>query len=237
MKTFGWALGIMGALLTVVGVLMYASLRGKSAWRGPNPSQSPAPAAAQPATIADDDRFDLVDLIPGRVGDFYLYKAGTGSRRLARSERQVEGEYYLKTATHLAVTPGLRMTWDAQLSCFGEKPVGPICYGKRAKTYTIDGNEVCVSPDERIPAGERGSTDVWSAVASWTGRGECHLTFKRGLVGKDVSMEQAAGLAAEIAEWMKPILAGTADRGSLLENRRFLLESMKRSRESGGRAD
>lgn len=229
----------MRKLILVAGGLIVAFyvLGGLVKREGPapvaSPSSPPIPNAEQVARQRkqDDERFDLYDLIPGTIGNLHLYAASVGPMQLERPYRNLAGLYRLSIPGRAEVDrrfPEVPDSQYAELSCFGGPKAEASCSGKGAQSFVIDGNKVCAEPDQRVPAGYRNARDAWTATAGWAGHGDCHLIFARGIVGKELTLEAAAGMAAQVAEWMKPILAGTAEPGSLEGNRKVLAGAMRR---------
>lgn len=193
--------------------------------------------ASASSAIASED-FDLIDMIPVRIGPLVAFRAGAATLpSIPRENRQIGASYDLSLPGDRSVVSELRMrgrTPDAELRCLGEGDKNKYKFlfcnekpkktgGRPSKKFTIGGRELCVEPDQPLPPGRTGDASGWNASVTWSGWGECSLTFARGIVGKRVSMDDAAKLASEAAAWMEPFIVGpTPTSSQLAENHRAL---------------
>lgn len=197
------------------------------------------------AVSASED-FDLLDMIPSRFGPFTAFTAGAArAPSIPRDKRQISASYDVTLPGAISVVPQLRSHIgqpDAELICMGDgdKNMYKALYCnekpkkagmKPSKKFTIGGRELCVEPDQALPPGRTADkgTMGWNGNVTWSGWGDCSLTFARGLLGKKVSQADAAKWASEIAAWMEPFIVGpTPAPANLAENRAALQKISQR---------
>jgi hypothetical protein len=181
--------------------------------------------------LVDDQRFDLVDMLPARAGALMLTRAeaqkGPVALHLPPTEHAAVGSY------HWAREPGsnrdrvplaaeLRGRPDATVTCSRAVPDSESgCTDKGSKVVTIAGKAGCWWPEEKR-CGQPG----WSgAMVAWPG---CRIQF--ACAGAALRKPAAAvAVAREIEPWASWFRSGrpTPPPGDLRAHRQALLDAIK----------
>jgi hypothetical protein len=237
------------ALAIVTAGLIAMSCRDE---RVPGPAAAmPGPSAAAASDpLLDPQRFDLIDMLPGRAGGLALVGAdaakGRGSYHPPAAEEAAVGYYdwvrlpgaqvdSLPVATEFR-SPTLT-TVTCQRASTGD--AADDCTDKDSKRITVGGKPGCFWPEER----NCGRGGRMAAMVTWPG---CRIKFVCGdLAGPRAALAKAATLAAAAdierwAVWFRRGRPAGAEPSDLRAHRQALLGALTahdewRRREPGRR--
>jgi len=206
MKIIKWGFfGFLGLMVFfyVLGGIAKQTEKTAAAPKTPEPVQSMAPEDPAIQRARENERFDLVDMLPARAANLAIISAttfkGRGALHLEPKNQQAYGYYQWardpgETSDHAIVTPKMNPPPDATVRCYRDDPEATnfACFGEGSKKIKVGDSAACYFAPERPCRGKFGGASI-----SWPG---CTIDFNCEGFGKRKARD-ATDVAVAVERW------------------------------------